>query len=110
MLAPRLEQHLREARVFGEPTVKCREGRLTMAIQRSEVQQNISRAANARVERSGSIDPSPFSRREAPSQRPAPGQIAEAAYYRALARGFEPGHEMDDWLAAERELEERFRE
>jgi hypothetical protein len=28
-------------------------------------------------------------------------RIAEAAYYRAQARGFEPGHEMDDWLAAE---------
>lgn len=31
-------------------------------------------------------------------------QIAEAAYYRALARGFAPGCELDDWLAAEREL------
>jgi len=30
--------------------------------------------------------------------------IAEAAYYRAMARGFESGHELDDWLAAEREL------
>jgi Protein of unknown function (DUF2934) len=27
--------------------------------------------------------------------------IAEAAYYRAEKRGFEPGHELDDWLAAE---------
>jgi hypothetical protein len=31
-------------------------------------------------------------------------QIAEAAYYKALARGFAPGGELDDWLAAEREL------
>jgi hypothetical protein len=30
--------------------------------------------------------------------------IAEAAYYRAMARGFESGHELEDWLAAEREL------
>lgn len=30
--------------------------------------------------------------------------VARAAYYRAQARGFAPGHEMDDWLAAEREL------
>jgi len=30
--------------------------------------------------------------------------VAEAAYYKAEARGFEPGHEMDDWLDAEREL------
>jgi hypothetical protein len=27
--------------------------------------------------------------------------IAEAAYYLAAQRGFAPGHELDDWLAAE---------
>jgi hypothetical protein len=27
--------------------------------------------------------------------------IAEAAYYRAERRGFEPGHEIEDWLEAE---------
>jgi hypothetical protein len=31
-------------------------------------------------------------------------RVAEAAYYKAEARGFEPGHEIDDWLDAEREL------
>jgi len=31
-------------------------------------------------------------------------RVAEAAYYKAEARGFEPGHEVDDWLDAEREL------
>lgn len=30
--------------------------------------------------------------------------IAERAYYRAERRGFTPGHELDDWLAAEREV------
>ena len=30
--------------------------------------------------------------------------VAEAAYYRAKERGFVPGHELEDWLAAEREL------
>ena len=30
--------------------------------------------------------------------------IAEAAYFRAEARGFAPGGEMDDWLGAESEL------
>ncbi len=29
--------------------------------------------------------------------------IAEAAYYRAQQRGFAPGHELEDWLAAEQE-------
>lgn len=31
-------------------------------------------------------------------------KIAELAYYKAEKRGFEPGHEMDDWLEAEQEL------
>lgn len=31
-------------------------------------------------------------------------QIAECAYYRAEARSFAPGHELDDWLEAERAL------
>jgi hypothetical protein len=30
--------------------------------------------------------------------------IAEAAYYRAERRGFEPGFELEDWLLAESEL------
>lgn len=30
--------------------------------------------------------------------------IAEAAYFRALERGFAPGCEMDDWLQAEAEI------
>lgn len=30
--------------------------------------------------------------------------IAEAAYYRAEIREFAPGHEMEDWLEAEKEI------
>ena len=30
--------------------------------------------------------------------------IAREAYYRAERRGFEPGHELEDWLAAEAEF------
>ena len=33
--------------------------------------------------------------------------IAEAAYYRAERRGFAPGQEIEDWLAAEKEVMER---
>jgi len=33
--------------------------------------------------------------------------IAEIAYYRAQSRGFEPGHEVEDWLAAEAEIDKR---
>jgi Protein of unknown function (DUF2934) len=32
-------------------------------------------------------------------------RIAEAAYRRAARRGFTPGGELDDWLAAEREYD-----
>ncbi len=31
--------------------------------------------------------------------------IAEAAYFRAERRGFAPGHEAEDWLAAELEVD-----
>jgi hypothetical protein len=34
-------------------------------------------------------------------------RIAVCAYLRAIERGFAPGHEIEDWLAAERELEAR---
>lgn len=34
--------------------------------------------------------------------------VAEAAYYRAMQRGFAAGGEVDDWLAAEREINEQF--
>jgi hypothetical protein len=30
--------------------------------------------------------------------------IATAAYYRAEQRSFSPGHDMDDWLEAERQI------
>ena len=32
-------------------------------------------------------------------------RIREAAYAASERRGFEPGHETDDWLAAEREID-----
>lgn len=35
--------------------------------------------------------------------------IADAAYYRAERRNFAPGHEYEDWLAAEAEVEEVLR-
>jgi Protein of unknown function (DUF2934) len=33
--------------------------------------------------------------------------IAQAAYFRSQHRGFKPGHEMEDWLAAEAEVDQR---
>jgi hypothetical protein len=46
-----------------------------------------------------------FTRFVDPEQRAA--LIAEAAFFRAEKRGFEPGHEVDDWLAAETEVDAR---
>jgi hypothetical protein len=34
--------------------------------------------------------------------------VAEIAYFRALARGFAPGHDVEDWLAAEAEVDKRY--
>jgi len=34
--------------------------------------------------------------------------IAEAAYFRAMARGFEGGNPDDDWYAAEAEIEQAY--
>jgi hypothetical protein len=31
--------------------------------------------------------------------------ISDAAYFLAAKRDFSPGHELDDWLAAEREID-----
>ena len=33
--------------------------------------------------------------------------MAEAAYFMAMHRGFSPGHELEDWLAAENEVDAR---
>ena len=33
--------------------------------------------------------------------------IAEAAYYKAKERGFQPGHELEDWVQAESEVMQR---
>lgn len=39
-----------------------------------------------------------------PSTAELGGMIATAAYYLAAARNFSPGHELDDWLEAERSV------
>lgn len=39
-----------------------------------------------------------------PSQKDLQRWIAEAAYYRAERRGFQPGLETEDWLAVEAEI------
>jgi hypothetical protein len=36
--------------------------------------------------------------------------IAQAAYFRAERRGFQPGHEAEDWSAAEQEVDRTLRQ
>ena len=36
-------------------------------------------------------------------------RIREAAYFKAEKRGFAPGHELDDWLEAEEEVDQASR-
>jgi DUF2934 family protein len=45
--------------------------------------------------------------RPAPNETSLQSSIAEAAYYRAERRGFAPGEELEDWLAAEKEVMQR---
>ena len=51
--------------------------------------------------RSGQSDPQP----DADAAAARWQRIAIAAFYRAEARGFAPGRELDDWLEAEREID-----
>jgi hypothetical protein len=73
------------------------------AIEQHAVKQNMpERAALAHP------DPEPRLESEAvwdDAQRWA--AIAENAYYRAERRGFVPGYDFEDWLAAEQEIAKR---
>ena len=66
---------------------------------RNESSSKSAAAASSRqASKSGEADPAPggdCSRDQL---------IAEAAYYRAERRGFEPGNEMSDWFEAESEI------
>jgi hypothetical protein len=51
------------------------------------------------------FDPFRFSRPSGPTQEQRRQMIADAAYRRAQLRGFAPGEEVQDWLAAEAEVD-----
>ena len=58
----------------------------------------------SRKARAAAKTPAPtFGQFVGPEQRAA--LIAEAAFFRAEKRGFSPGHEVEDWLAAESEVD-----
>ena len=45
-------------------------------------------------------------RSESPEPPERQALVAEAAFFIAKERGFVPGHELDDWLAAERVVDQ----
>jgi hypothetical protein len=51
------------------------------------------------------FDPLRFSQPPAPTDQHRRHMIADAAYRRAQQRGFAPGRELEDWLAAEAEVD-----
>ena len=60
----------------------------------------------SRVKNKAAISPAATSMQDhalSPSASPTE-HVAIAAYFKAEARGFEPGHELEEWLAAEREV------
>jgi hypothetical protein len=67
-----------------------------------------ARSPAVRTPRRRSTDDEPDTPVETPSfvdPQQRAGLIARAAYFRAMARGFEPGNELADWLAAEAEVD-----
>jgi hypothetical protein len=67
-------------------------------------------AEPTRVEAAEHMPHADLALEEVPAHAGREQMIAEAAYYRAERRGFAPGAEMEDWLAAEREIEALVRE
>jgi hypothetical protein len=102
---------------------------MTSNLQSKSGDEDLQRASDGRGEPSAPSDrtPQPRERQRRPApmaNRPAASPviagkapanfdpsssrealIATAAYYRAEKRGFLPGHELQDWLAAEREID-----
>jgi hypothetical protein len=73
---------------------------LKEAIMAVESSANVRRAASRSPrQKSAAKAPVPID----PEQRLA--MIAQAAYFRAERRGFTPGYEAEDWLAAESEVD-----
>ena len=57
--------------------------------------------------RATASDPSPGSGATVGATGPTYDEIAQAAYLRYLSRGGSDGQDLDDWVAAERELKGR---
>jgi hypothetical protein len=69
-------------------------------------QQSAPRQPEAETSTDTEVTGANLERREIPSfSESREARIAEAAYWRAERRGFVAGQELDDWLAAEKEVD-----
>ena len=82
-----------------------RKHKSTRARQSQSRKKRVVRAPSGPAE-SAPNAPSATSMADAARQK----MISDAAYYRAQKRGFVPGRELDDWLAAEAEISSQFLE
>ena len=76
-----------------------------MPRDKSPATQPPRKHASRKTSASGKAPATTFGQFVGPEQRAA--LIAEAAFFRAEKRGFMPGHEVEDWLAAESEVDEK---
>jgi hypothetical protein len=91
-------EDLRRATETREPQPRERQRRPAPTLNRPVAKPGVSGSSTQpQTSTKAPADFDPSSSREA--------LIATAAYYRAQRRGFQPGHELLDWLAAEREID-----
>lgn len=88
--------------------VTPRAGKKTASQTRMPARRVASQPASAAAAQTSATEqrltaPEPEARAEF-SGREMDRMVAEAAYFRAMRRGFEPGFELDDWVAAEAEI------
>lgn len=78
-----------------------------MSTSRAALQKSPRRPRRTGLRPNGPIEPNSIVTHSAafiePEQRHA--MIADAAYFRAERHSFDPGHELEDWLEAEREID-----
>ncbi len=96
---------------------------MRMAPKRKENKNNSKKGHTARIRENGAagiVDPAGLESGQIPAKQAAAdlasagvtGEerhqlISEAAYYKAEQRSFAPGYELEDWLTAEREIEQK---
>jgi hypothetical protein len=76
---------------------------------RSKIKQTAAddipaKTSGSRSRKSKAIEVTAITAVPTPDDNELLGMIALAAYFLAEQRNFEPGHEMDDWLEAERQI------